>query len=379
LSAWVDGAGIGHDAAVAAAVLQQRCVDPQRVVEGLGAHGDVQAAPLLQNLVAAEDRGLAKAAKRALHRLKARGVEIDEPSERGTFSLDIAPDVEHDSLGYATGVDGLGGRILWILAPNASGGYGLLEAVTDDVHGIRRAEVLSTSRGDFRRHMARLRDNPAVLLAQVPATGIAHLLIAAEALNTDSATEIPAGYKQFREGTGAALFAGAVRWEPALPPLPAGEDAHRETLREAVELIGAGYFANWAVFGDAAESGAAAVRAAETSALLVDEEQRKQQIDQAVAAVGASFDGDQRARYQRRLYAMAELLVTAGDEVGATRAMVAADAFVAIEDLYADHPLARAMVQRGVMAAYQHLREKEPPETAAPAPGGGPSSPIVQP
>jgi hypothetical protein len=58
---------------------------------------------------------------------------------------------------------------------------------------------------------------------------------------------------------------------------------------------------------------------------------------------------------------MARVMAAAGDEADAIRALVAGDAFETVEDLYADHPFARAIIQRGVMAAYQHLREHEPP------------------
>jgi len=363
LDAWTErGIAAGPD--VAAIAMEEGQVDSATVAERLGASGDERAVALLQAIVGASDRESAKRAKRALHQLRARGITVDDAEPRGAFSLEIEPDIAGDSLGYITGVDGLGGRILWMLIPNSTGGYGLLEAVIDDVHGIRKAEVLKTTRGDFRQHMTRLRENPAVLLAKAAPAAVAGILREAEALNESSATEIPSGYAEFCSGTAAPLFETTGEGVGDLPEPPAGEDARREALRDAVELLGAPYFSNWAILGDAAENAATAVRAAETSEVLVDEDQRKQQVDQAVAGVADSFDDLERARFKSRLHQMARVLAASGNSTDAARARVAGDGFETVTDLYADHPFARAIIQRGVMAAYQHLRQHEPPDAA---------------
>jgi deoxycytidylate deaminase len=72
---------------------------------------------------------------------------------------------------------------------------------------------------------------------------------------------------------------------------------------------------------------------------------------------------------------MARVLSASGNSVDAARARVAGDGFETVTDLYADHPFARAIIQRGVMTAYQHLREHEPP----PAPDAADESRIIQP
>lgn len=375
LDAWAS-TNIAAHPEVASAALEQGLVDALQVADGLGAHGDAEAVPLLRKLVSGDDRVVAKAAKRALHRLKARGVSVEEDRPGETFSLEIAPDVAGGSLAYLTGIDGLGGRIMWILSPNAAGRYSLLEAVTDDVHGIRKAEILDTTRGDFRRHMTRLRDNPSVLLAMAPATAVAGLLRAAEALNAESQTDVPEGYADFCADVAPVLFKTTEEWDPGLPQCPVTEDERREVLRAAVELLGAPYFAAWAIPGKAAEDAAAAVRAAETSEILLDDEQRKQQVDTAISGVADSFDAAERTRFKLRLHEMARVMAAAGGETDAVRALVAGDAFETVQDLYADHPFARAIIQRGVMAAYEHLRQHEPP----PAPeADDDTSRIVQP
>ena len=54
---------------------------------------------------------------------------------------------------------------------------------------------------------------------------------------------------------------------------------------------------------------------------------------------------------------MADLLERLRRPEEALRARAAADAFVTVEDLYADHPFARALLQRSVLVAYEQLPE----------------------
>ena len=224
--------------------------------------------------------------------------------------------------------------------------------------------------------MRRLGENPAVIVAGVPAPGVAHLLLEAQRLNERTGTEVPAGFAEFHAQPAAALFAATAPWTGDSPEPPTDENRRREVLRDAVELLRAPYFSNWAVLGDPAEEAARGVRSAETSDLLVDDEQRKQQIDEAMANVARTLDAAARERFAERLRSMVPVLTACGLEADALRATVAAEGFEQVEDLYADHPLARALIQRGVMAAYQHQREQEPPEPDAPPPA---SSPIIQP
>ena len=157
------------------------------VVACLGVVGDASTVPALRRLASGADRTLQKAAKKALHRLRTRGVETEVADATEGFSLEIRPDVEAESRAFATGVDGVGGRILWFLAPWRSGGYRLLESVLDDTDGVRKAEILAVTRKDFRAHVDQLRESEGWLVAQIrPSQAVALLRAARDAiLSTD--------------------------------------------------------------------------------------------------------------------------------------------------------------------------------------------------
>ncbi len=379
LSAWL--VRPGSDARLLESILDLDPAMDEIIVDRLGASGSREAVPVLQR-IAAEDGRLRKAAKRALHRLRAAGVDVtgEMPTGEG-FSLQIAPDTERESRAFTTGIDGSGGRIVWVMAPTSKGGFRLLEAVVDDQRGLRKSEVMSVALKGFRAHIERLRANPAILVAQLePAQAVA-ILRAGEALAAEAGESLAAEYVLWRDDIAAGLFAtpaasspdgrrdpdansAPVPTEPVTNDVESSMSEQRELLAQSADLLGEPYFANWAVLGEVVEKAAAGVRRAETSTLVVDEEQRKQQVEREISGVAEVFDSAMRERYRQRLEQMAQVLRTTKHEHEARLALVAAHGFTEVADLYSDHPFARAMIQRGVLAAYQNVRQEEDRESS---------------
>lgn len=364
LEAWLGGEP-GQDPGLLERALGVNGELDRQVVSCLGDSGQEAAVPILQRIVEEGDRELRKDAKRALHRLRNLGVDATEPASEAGFTMAIRPDVRRESRAYVTGIDGGGGRVLWVLAPSPAGGERLLEAVFDDSRGLHRADVLTVTRKGFRQHIRKLTENPGILVVQVdPSEGVV-LLREAEGRVRERGGEVPEAYLRWSDDVASELVDGDSPIDGDESPggeLPAGDavtEGAADSLRESVELLGDPVFANWAFTGPEAERGAASVRQAELSTLVVDEEQRKQQVDRAIAAVGDAFDSDLRARYRRRLEDMANLLARLKRDRESGLARAAAVGFTDVADLYAGHPFARALIQRGVMVAYQQLREEE--------------------
>lgn len=363
IEAWLSG-GV-QEVELLEALLQEQPERTDEIIDQLGESGSPAAAALLQRLAEGGDKERGKRVRRALHRLRAAGVEIEESAPEETFSFALDADPSH-ARAWSSGVDGSGGRIVWVLAPTARGGEELLEAVLDDTRGLRRAETMAVTRKGFRSHLDRLDENPGILVVQLPVEEAAAALRRAEKMAEREGEELPADWLSWRRGMGEKLLTAA----PSEPDDAAAEiatgtsadEGDRQLVQESVELLKDPLFSNWAVLGEAAEEAALAVRRAEKSELVVDDEQRKQQVDQAIAGAARALDGEARARYRSRLETMAYLLERGRREEQARLARHAAVGFTTIDDLYASHPLARAMVQRGVLAAYQGVREREESE-----------------
>ncbi len=359
-------------------VLGKRSSIDVLVLDRLGRSDSPDAATVVRRSIGSDDRDVRKAAKRALHQLRARGLDADSTDDGDGFSLKIRADVSHDVQTHATSIDGAGARVIWVLTPSGAGGQRLLEAVIDDHVGLRGAEVMAVTRKGFREHMSQLGDNPAILVHRLPETKVLGWLAAAERATQDAGAEWPSNYGDWRAEYGASLLEGLqptesnhVSANPAtlfgatsdsqlyreIPP--AGLSDRRDLLDASVALLGKPYLASWAVLDEAVDAAARQVAELERSQLLVDEEQRKQQIDAAVAKVADVFDGATRDRWRRRLEDTAELLLLDGERDDATAAFAAAVAFSEPGDLYSRHPFVRALVQRSVWISYQRSEREE--------------------
>ncbi len=126
-----------------------------------------------------------------------------------------------------------------------------------------------------------------------------------------------------------------------------------------MSLLREPHFQSWAMDGAIIESAAEEIQQAETSTLMISDEQRRERMQDAIQdAVRESFDDRARQLYRSRLEEMAAMLWARGDEDAARQALAAAVGLTELEDLFRGHAFARALVHRGVWLAYQE-RQRE--------------------
>jgi hypothetical protein len=144
--------------------------------------------------------------------------------------------------------------------------------------------------------------------------------------------------------------------EPAIyRHIPLSEVRDSEALiDEAMKLLREPHFQSWAMEGEVIDAAAEEVYQAETSTLMLNDEQRRERMQDAIRdAVTRSFDDGTRKRYRGRLEAMAEMLWERGEQDAARQALAAAVGLTEIGDLFHKHAFARALAHRGVWLAYQ--------------------------
>lgn len=361
LEAWLAAAGEEQLAAVEIALGVQHELDA-RLLDWIASQGSQQAAEVLQRFLAAADGSDArdkeriKQVRKALHRLRSQGVEIDDStpaSEAGGFSLALAESALQDARAYLTSIDGSGARLVWVLWRAASGGSRLLQAVVDDSTGVREAEIATVTRQGFRDYVEQMRGNPTVLLQQVPLPDAVAVLSTAAAHTERTGGELPAAYLKW------AGLAGVSAADTAAPPIYQYIDAaevrdNEPLIEEAMKLLREPHFQSWALEGEHIDAAAEQIHQAETSTLMVNDEQRKERMQDAMRdAVQQTFDRDTRARYRGRLEAMAQMLWERGERDAARQTLAAAVGLTEIEDLFRRHAFARALAHRGVWLAYQ--------------------------
>ncbi|MFQ5743324.1 MAG: hypothetical protein ACE5HV_07020 [Acidobacteriota bacterium] len=371
LVAWLRGAGPAELELVGSILGADPELDLQ-LLGWLGRQATREAAERLQQYIAAApDRERLKHAKRALHQLKSRGIAVEQAvSEEGqsSFSLDLDTDPLHQARAYITSVDGRGSRLVWILWPSARAGSRLLQAVVSDVEGFQEAELVSVTRKGFRAYLERFSSRPTLLVARVEVTLAARRLAAAAERTMAGARKVPAAYEKWRHLASSAGFLDGDGSRPCPPRIYEWLDAEavrgRSDLLEAsVGLLQKPAFSSWAVAGESIDRAVEEVRNSETSALVIDDEQRRAQMQRAIrSAVDAVFTPDTRRCYRRRLEVMAGMLWDEDRPEAAEAALAAAVGFTDIDDLFTDHPFARALVHRGVWISYEERRRQDATE-----------------
>ncbi len=343
-----------------------------RLLEWLGGQSTERAVEIVQKYMSTvSDREGVKNAKRALHRLKSKGLEVKaEPDSQQSvgFSMAVESSAPDRAQAYITSVDGQGSRLLWVLWPSMSGGNRLLQAVVEEAGGLMKADLIAVSRKEFRAHLERLRSNPALLMGRIEVQDAARELASAARRSRAQGTELPAAYEEWAElaeSAGVSVDADDEEGPAHIYEriIEAEVDGRGDLIDAAIELLREPYFSSWAVTGEAVGRAVEEIREAERSTLMIDEEQRQARMQDALrGAVEESFDDETKALYRRRLEAMAGMLWDESGEDAARQALAAAVGFTSVADLFAHHSFARALVHRGVWLLYQEKAREDAAE-----------------
>lgn len=324
---------------------------------GRASHQDV-----LIELAQGQSRAMAKEAKRELHRLKQKGVQVQEVRPQGDAVLKPLPEVEAPPC-YASSIDAYGERAVWWTRP-ARQGVEVVQVVLSDVKGILAADALGVSRRSFRELVKRMPRQTAVTTVEIPKDHARQLIADAEARGARNGFSPPPSYREALRILGPA---------PSLPPRPPGESielpdpqAHR---MDGASLFEDPLFAAWIPEEDALRSFALKVDEISVSRLYVDAAQRQQAFERAADdAAQQYFTAQRRGIYARRLVEMAHVLAQESRIDAARRALAVARALEGEGPL---NPFCRALFTHA-------LRDRMQPAAAPPGPSAG-TSPLITP
>jgi hypothetical protein len=303
-----------------------------------------------------------KALRRAQHRLRSRGVELDPaPVVAHVATL---PKLEDEiNIALVSPPDPSGAQLVVVVESSPSGGTRIFQGAVDLERGVLEFRVLQANRSQARRLLRELDANVALAATEAPRESVAALLArAAEAHPADRA--LPQAFGEWRSRVarvtdGASTPGALARAEIDATPSPS-------LLREVAEAVAVGTYGPWPPDFETLHAVAERVRDTAKSRLLVDDQQRRAQVD---AAIGDALE----ARYapptaERTAARFEELAYTAWKHdraEEAQRCIAAARAFR--EQPPRDNPVARALLERALRPLLDALREEEA------------SSPLVRP
>jgi hypothetical protein len=305
-----------------------------------------------------------KALRRALHRLRSRGIEVPAAPAAATVAK-LPPMDEAIEEARVTGLDPHGARIIYLATDRAGGGVRLFQVVIDDERGVLELEVFEAGRARARRFLRETEQrDPWPAVATPPAS--ARALIAAAADHQSRDRSAPRAFVEFRSRL--CDVPPDTKTPGALAREALGPDAdEREGLEKATAWMRDATLGPWPPPRERVQGLIDRLQEIAKGVVIIGSAARDEQIDAALTeALGGIYDAAQRERVSRGLEETAYVWWKAGRESDARSALAAATAFRTLDP--AENPVARAMLEVLLRPALERAREGEAPpaEEAAP-------------
>ncbi|QRK04806.1 hypothetical protein JQX13_31875 [Archangium violaceum] len=254
---------------------------------------------LAEALAGSGNKALAKAARKALYRLRSRGVALSEPARPSEPPRPLLTGPE-PLPALLTSIDGTGERVIEIARPLRGGGVEAVQFLYSDEHGVTRIQVTELNRGEYRRVVKQATHPGPDAAVEVPHAEALERLAAAVGLNVRTRTAFPQGLEAVLRHLGVQ-----PRDVPLGIPPPEPEDerlaneAHK--LHEEPEMRG------WLPPLAELERLAFKVNELESSPLALTPAQRNEELIQATHVQAHAFFAAPEVRqlYAGRLWEMA--------------------------------------------------------------------------
>jgi hypothetical protein len=330
-----------------------RSADPRALataLETLGHRRQISAAEVLETVdQVVEDRGLRKAARRELHRLRSIGIE---PPARPVVST-AASDASRAATvaigeAWATDIDPTGSRALWLVGDRPLGGVWFSPLLLNDTRGLQEMSLVDTTRKRFLKDSEEARKGGGSWV-ELPGEYALRLIREAVDLTREVGGGLPTRYHALREvfGEAPAPPERALVYETISP---VEINFNPGWLEESPRLLGEKELAGWYVAVPAdLRSRAIEVARAPMAGLLVPGHTPEQQALQLVGeAARQAVTPLIRRAFRRRLEETAYILLRT-DRLSLARLAVAAAQALEEGGLPPErHPLMRLLLATGL-------------------------------
>ena len=282
------------------------------IVFSLGKIADSAAAEaLLRFERGAQDKDLKKEIRRSLFKLSQRGLKIPEDKrveeKSPTPLLSRSSEIE----AYMSPVDGAGGRLVWIVKPQAGHGLQTIQAMINDREGLQRIGGTQIRRKELRNMAQEIKKQHGITLVSVPWEYADMLLYEGFEKAKAAGRSGLENFHQLRSIVNTAK--PKTQDHPVYQKLNAAEvreGAWRELSRR---LLDEPEFRFWILDADWAEPFLGQLQEAQTSRLVLNPMQKEERMAGIVRdAVKTLCTGETGKIMQRRLEDMAFYFADAG-------------------------------------------------------------------
>ncbi len=325
------------------------------------------AGPLLALDPNAYPKPARKALRRALHRLRSRGVDVPTAATPKTVAK-LAPMDEAIDEARVTGLDPSGARILYLAKDRAGGGVRIFQAVIEASRGVLELEVFEAGRARARRFLRDTEKREAWPAAALPPV-TARALIAEAAANQSRERSAPRAFVEFRSRLCDA---------PPDTPTPAqlvrdelGDDAVAgdEALARVAGWFEGGTVGPWPPARERVDGLIERLQEIAKSVVVASGAAREEQVESVVTdSLAEIFGEDERDRVARCLDETAYVWWKTGREADARTALAGATGFRTIAP--EANPAARKMIEVLLRPAIENAIAGEAPTDTEATPEG---------
>jgi hypothetical protein len=279
--------------------------DRQAIADGLAVIPIAESAAVLQHMLSETSNKTAqKAIKKALHRLKAQGVHVEETAP-GTSAVFGAASHRLEQC-LASHIDAAGNRALWMIRTKPFGGYYIAYLIVNYGQGIQRATGLSITKRDLPDLLEKT-SGPLPLIELEPAY-CQHQVALVHQMNRTSGTPVPDEFFSLRDVIGETH----ERFDKAIiyTVLPDHEIEKIDVYESFVnDLLDVPEFAGWRLPDAMLQTYGDQLRDLEQSQIVVSEmAQRERMTAIYEAATQEALSGESRRIMRLRLEEMAYYL-----------------------------------------------------------------------
>lgn len=355
---------------------QVEAADLPALVDGLAAIPLTGSAMMLMDILAdCPPKDLQKTIRKALHRLKSRGVVFSDNQAPRQVVLGGA--VSRLECCLASFIDGSGDRMILMIRTRPAGGYQSAYLVLNYGTGIRFAKALQMSRRELPELLESVQAQ-APLIDLTPAHCQRQIALVQQ-MNLATRTPVPEEFFMLRDLIGepdTMPEAGAI-YEALSPEeleMARAQNDHAEDLLELPELGG------WTLPESVVQAYADALAEIDDSKIVVSEAMQRERIDRVFESAMQDVLGEEsRAIMRLRLEEMAYYFLQTDRRLEAMWALGAAESLLDDNpDRLRLNPFAGALLERSLEGAKKRPGSRivmpfsTPPAAAPPDPGGEP-------
>jgi hypothetical protein len=268
---------------------------------------------LLRMFETTQDKKVRKIIKRSLYRLKSKGIAVEEVLSGRERSI-LRPLPGDAKEGFASGIDFLGYRALWLILPHPGRGLGVMNGVVSDREGIVDFSQEEMTRKGFRAFFKEVKEKNPFPIVEIEPSYVACLFAQAYQLNLEKKGASPQGYLQAKSEIERIKkdYANPLIYSYLQADDIAGDD---RLLRKGADLLKVDVFSGWRIEEEEIRPYADEVREAEESRIVLHPSQKEMRIQGIYQkALTELFSGQRRFLYQRRLEEMAYVFFRLGKE-----------------------------------------------------------------